>query len=74
MDEFGHGFGLHFLHDPAAVDLDGLQGGAPLRGDILVHHALGHEMKNFQLPGGQGVHAMFDLCYLGLFFIKDLAF
>ena len=30
VDQFGNGFRLHLLHDPAAVDLNGLEGGAPL--------------------------------------------
>ena len=46
-DKFGHGFCLHLLHDPAAVDLDGLQGSPPLARNILIHQTPGHKMKDF---------------------------
>lgn len=35
IDKFSHGFGLHFPHDPAAVDLDRLKRSPALEGDLF---------------------------------------
>ena len=42
MDKCGNGFGLHFLHDTAAVDLDRLKCSPPFKGYLLTQHSAAH--------------------------------
>ena len=57
-DESGERRGLHLLHDPGAVCLDGLFGRPQRRGDILVRHPGNHQAQDFPLPRGQRGEAL----------------
>ena len=47
VDKFCYGFSLHLMHNPAAVNLDRLEGSPPLKGDLFTQHPLGYKLKNF---------------------------
>lgn len=46
---------LHFLHDAAPMNLDGLFAGSDLGRDLLVEHALDDEHKDLVFPGSESL-------------------
>src|SRR5262245_53393007 len=55
-----HRFGLHLLHDAAAVHLDRLLGCAELGGDLLVEHAGHQQHQHLALARGEDGQPLFD--------------
>src|SRR5215471_2941150 len=64
-DELGDGLCSHLLHHPAAVDLDGLERGPQLRGDLLVEEPGGHALEDLPLARRQRREPPQDLGSLG---------
>ena len=74
VNQFGDGLSLHLLHDSAAVNLDRLERGPSLEGNIFTHHSFGDESKNFQFSRRQSFDASLYFCYLGFFLILNYVF
>ena len=51
--QIGDRLRFHFIHNPAAVDLDGLLAGSELIGDLLVQQAANHQRHHLAFPRGQ---------------------
>src|SRR5260370_17590960 len=54
-NQFCQGFGPHFPHHVAAMNLDGDLADPELKSDLLIEHTRNHQAHDFALPRAQGL-------------------
>jgi len=73
-DKFSHGFSLHLLHDPAAVDFYRLEGNALFRANLFTQHPLATSRKTSSSRGDKELTRRLIFAISACFLLSALLF